>query len=87
MKLTMTTVSSTDACSKTIRRRSSELEQQRSGGADLVQLKAEVKGRSLEEKKALLADLEFKIELPALTGLALKADLCLPWNKMRTMKR
>ena len=88
MKLTMPTVSSTDACSKTIRRRSSELEQHRSiasGGADLVQLQAEVKGRSLAEKKALLTDLEFKIELPALTGLALKADLCLPWNKMRTI--
>lgn len=53
----------------------------------MVQLQAEVKGRSLEDKKALLSDLNFRVELPALTGLALKADLCMPWSKMRTMRR
>ncbi len=45
-----------------------------------MQLHAEVKSRSNDERLALLAEMEFKIEIPALTGLALKADLCLPWE-------
>lgn len=52
-----------------------------------MQLQAEVKSLPSDDRRALLADLEFKIEIPALTSLALKADLCLPWNKMRNMKR
>ena len=46
-----------------------------------------MKGMSDDERQKLLADLEFKVEIPAFTGLALKAHLCLPWNKMRNMKR
>ena len=79
--MTISSVSSEDARRKTVHRRSGELEQHRSiasGGGDLVQLQDEVKSRSLDEKQALLSDLDFKIELPALTGLALKAYLCLP---------
>ena len=89
-KVTKPTVSSEEASSRTIRRRSGELEKHRnlaSGGAPLVQLHAEMKSLSTSERQKLLADLEFKIELPALTGLAIKADLCLPWSKMRSMKR
>ncbi len=48
-----------------------------------MQLRAEVKLRSNDERLTLLAEMEFKIKIPALTGLALKADLCLPWSKMR----
>lgn len=58
-----------------------------SKGGKLVQLQAEVKSVTGDDRQALLESLEFKIQLPALTGLAMKADLCLPWNKMRAMRR
>lgn len=52
-----------------------------------MQLRAEVKSLPSDDRQTLLADLEFRIEIPALKGLALKADLCLPWKKMRNLKR
>ena len=52
-----------------------------------MQLRAEVKSRSNEERLVLLSEMEFNIEIPALTGLALKSNLCLPWKKMRDLKR
>lgn len=58
-----------------------------SGGANHVQLHAEIKSISHEERLALLSDLEFKIVILELTALALKADLCLPWNKLRNLQR
>ena len=89
-KVTLPTVSSEEASRKTLHRRSGELELHRSTiskGASVVQLQAEVKSLSNTDRQALLEGLEFKIQLPPITGLALKADLSLPWNKMRTMKR
>lgn len=89
-KATKPTVSSCEASKKTLRRRSNELECHRrvvSGGEGLAQMRDEVKSLTSQDRLALFKDMEFKIEIPALTGLALKADLCLPWNRMRTMKR
>ena len=40
-----------------------------------------------EDQMQLFRDMEFKVDIPALSGLAVKADLGLPWNKMRIMKR
>lgn len=88
--MTKSTVSSSEASQRTLRRRSSEIEQHRtvaSGGAKLSQLQDEMKTLSSDERQHLLQDMTFKIEIPALTGLAMKADLSLPWNKMRNMKR
>lgn len=88
--MTQSSVSSDEASSRTLRRRSGELEQHRltvSKGATLAQHQAEIKAMSSDERRALLADTEFKIELPPLTGLAMKSDLSLPWSKMRSMKR
>ena len=39
------------------------------------------------DQRQVLADLEFKIHLPAIKGLAMKSGLSLPWNKMRALKR
>lgn len=58
-----------------------------SGGADVAQMAAEVKSMTSEDRLKMVAGLEFQITIPALSGLALKTDLCLPWNKMRAMKR
>ncbi len=73
-----------------MRRRSHELDHHRtitSGGQELAQLRDEVKARDTDERQQLLKDLEFKIEIPAVIGLAMKSALCLPWNRMRAMKR
>ena len=89
-KITKPSISSSEASQRTLRRRSGELDRHRSvssGGAELAQLSHEVQSLKPEEKRQLLEDMDFKIEIPALTGLALKADLCLPWNRMRSMKR
>ena len=89
-KVTKPKVSTRDASDRIKCRRSGELRQHRSitsGGDDTLQLQAELKGLPDIERQGLLADLQFKIEIPALTGLALKSDLCLPWSKMRNMKR
>ncbi len=89
-KVTRHTVNSCDASNRTLRRRSDELNQHRltaSGGATVVQLRDELKSLPVDQRQTLLTDLEFKIEIPAITSLALKSNLCLPWNKMRNMKR
>ncbi len=89
-KVTSPSVSSGDASKSTLRRCSKELEMHRclaSKNSPTLQLKDEMRCMTSEERKELLATLEFKIELPALTGLAMKADLCLPWSKMRTMRK
>ena len=53
----------------------------------MAQLRHEVTALSTDQRQELLSDLEFKIQIPAITSLALKSNLCLPWNKMRNLKR
>lgn len=81
---------SDDASKRTLRRRSHEIEEHRntaSGGSDTVQLQSEIKRLTSHDRQKLLADINFKIEVPADVGLSLKTELCLPWNRMRTMRR
>ena len=88
--MTRSNLRSGEASKRTLRRRSDELTQHRhvaSGGSDLVQLRHEVKSLSNEDQKWLFQEMEFKIEISAQTGLAMKANLCLSWNRMRTMRR
>lgn len=88
--MTTPAVSSSTASKKTLKRRNEELEIHRdwvSGGESFCQLQAEVTSQTLADRQALLEDLEFKVEIPPLKGLALKTNLCLPWKKMRIMRR
>ena len=88
--MTKSSVGSSEANIRTLQRRTTELEKHRSvisGGCEVAQLRHEVKSLKTDERRDLLEGIDFKIEIPALTGLALKADLCLPWNRMWTMKR
>ena len=54
------------------------------GGGEVAQMYHAVKSLTLEDRKDLLGD--FKIEISAFTGMAMKTDniMCLPWNRMRT---
>lgn len=92
MKVTNSRVSSTQASSKTVRGRSRELSQHRkvcSGGEQAYQLSKEVKDCSVEEREKILEDLQngFKIQIPTNHALAMKADLGIPWSKLRAIRK
>ena len=52
-----------------------------------TQLQAEVKMLSSEERQDLLKSVGITIDIPPEQGLAMKADLAIPWNKLRIIRR
>jgi len=83
-------VTSSEASPKTIHRRCVEMSTVRavvSGGSSSVLLQEEVHALNKEERQKLLTDGGFGIEIPAEKGLAMKADLAIPWNKLRIIRR
>jgi hypothetical protein len=56
-------------------------------GASSVQLQVEVQSLTKDERQQLLRDAGFSVDIPAEVGLALKADLGLPWRKLRMLRR
>ncbi len=51
------------------------------------QLSSELKMLPKEEREKIMKQANFTITIPADEGLAMKADLCLPWRKLRMMRR
>ena len=83
-------VASSEASRKTMHRRTQQLGSHRdlvSGGESTVQLRDEVRAMSKEDRRALLLDGGFSIDVPPEYGLAMKADLALPWTKLRVVRR
>ena len=61
-----------------------------SRGADVAQLQEEIKARTSMECEQILSELHiggFKVKVPVKQILALKADLCIPWTKLREVRR
>ena len=59
-----------------------------SKGASVKQLQFEVKNLTREEREAILHSiLEAAITIPPEQILAMKADLSIPWNKLRVVRR
>lgn len=54
-----------------------------SGGDSTSQLREEIRHLSRSERQELLHSAGFTLEIPAEQGLAMKADLGIPWNKLR----
>ena len=52
-----------------------------------TQLKEEIQHLNKDERQDLLQNAGFTLEIPAEQGLAMKADLGLPWNKLRVIRR
>ena len=76
-------VSSSEACAKTVRTRAS-------AGDAAVQLEGELQTCSSQERQRLLGVLAkdgCKVVIPPDEALAMKADLGLPWNKLRVVRR
>ena len=85
-------VSSDKATQHTKHRRSVSLQVVReviSGGSSTAQFAEEARTRSAAEREALSEGLQggMKVVIPASESLALKADLILPWHKMRIVRR
>lgn len=93
MKVTKPRLSSTKATNKTVRARTAELSEHRnfaSKGASSTQLQDEVKVTTTEERELLLEELQnggFKVEVSTKQSLGMKADLNIPWAKLRVLRR
>ena len=82
-------MSSAEACSRTVRKRSSDLEEIRAGMSkdSRAQLQAKLKGLPGSEQNKLLVSAGITSDIPLEKGLALKINLAIPWNKLRTVRR
>ena len=78
---------------RTVHNRSLEINSHRvfaSGGEAFLQLQDEVKSCDRDERQALLEELHnggFKVEVPPEHSQAMKADLTIPWAKLRVIRR
>ena len=78
-----------EASARTLHRRSNELQSIRttiSKDASTVQFEAEVKALS-QEQQQVLKSAGITIDIPPEQGLAMKADLAIPWNRLRIIWR
>ena len=83
-------VPSSEASKKTLLRRSHHLAKAResiSGGASVVQLQSEIRCLSKEDRQEILKGANLPIIIPTEHVLAMKADLSLPWAKLRVISR
>lgn len=83
-------VESSTACTKTVLNRTRVLSAVRgitSCSDNTSQLAAEVKALSKVERQSLLEQAQLPISVPANDALAMKADLSMPWNKLRVLRR
>ena len=58
-----------------------------SGGSSTEQLQHELVHQTKEIREAILGEASLPIQIPVDHGLAMKSDLQLSWNKMRTILR
>ena len=60
-----------------------------SGGSDdsRKQLQAEVRAMPKEERQKLLSEAGVGVEMNATQALAIKADLAIPWYRIRVLRR
>lgn len=91
MKVTTPRVESSVASTKTLKRRSSEIEQVRdlvSKGSSTEQMQHEFKMLSEQERESLLGTvLSTPVVISSDEVLAMKADLSITWNKLRDLRR
>lgn len=87
MKITKSTTPSSKCSRDTLRHRSNEISKVReilSVGDTNEQIVNEMKQIPKDERSDLMREANFHVHIPA---LAMKADLCLPWKKLRIMRR
>ena len=90
MAVTKCRVKTSEASNKTIVRRTRSISQLRtyvSGGDVSVQMRSELQALSKNDREELLREANLPVQIPPDHALALKADLALPWAKMRVISR
>lgn len=93
VKVTKPRVNSSEATARMVRLRSAEIREHRSlirGGDNTTQLQDEMKLCSCSEREGILAELHNSsstINVTAKESLAMKADLNIPWTKLRVVRR
>ena len=90
VKVTEPRVGTAQASSKTVRNRTNEIQSWRSRvsrGEETHQLMDEMRALQQDEREELLSVFTTPTSLSAENMLALKADLMIPWNKLRAMRR
>ena len=85
-------IDSSESAEVTLRKRSMALVDMRtavsgSKSGARRQLADELKHTSREERQSLLKLANITPEIPAGEGLAMKAELAIPWNKLRHLRR
>ena len=83
-------VRSSEASFNTISHRTKTLSQLRdtiSGGDTSLQLQSELRVLNKEEREEVLRGVGLPVRIPPAHALALKADLGLPWAKMREISK
>ena len=56
-------------------------------GDTTIQIGNEMKAIPKEDCNILMKQANFTVSIPPEQGLAMKADLNIPWNKLRVMRR
>ena len=83
-------VPTADTSKNTVEHRSevlSTLRQIFSGGDNSTQLAVKIKSLSKEEREDLLQQAQLTVTILADHALAIKADLSIPWTKLRLLRR
>ena len=83
-------VPSSEASARTMKRRTENIGKVRSitsGGDNSAQLASEIKALSKAEREELLLEAQLPVVIPMDQALAMKADLGIPWNKFRVLRR
>ena len=90
MRVTRPQLGTSEVSKRTLRRQSQEVQQVRRiiGGEDYSLLfHQELRSLTREQRGKLLLDAGLTIDIPPEQGLAMKADLAIPWNKLRVFRR
>ena len=83
-------VTSSKASARTLKRRTETFSKVRSiisGRDNMAQLASEIRSLTKAECEELLQDAELPVVIPTEHALAMKADLEIPWNKLRILRR
>ena len=83
-------VSSSEASARTVKRRIEVLDTVReiaSGSDSSAQFAAELNYLSQDQREELLQQVQLPLVIPADHALAMKADLAIPWTKLRVLRR
>ena len=82
-------VTSSKASARTLKRTEtiSKVRSIISGRDNMAQLASEIRSLTKAEREELLQDAQLPVVIPTEHALAMKADLEIPWNKLRILRR